>query len=72
MCVCKRERKNVSLALIDWLYLVFNMINNVNVQETEERIEKFRLENKYVVSFVFYNQSLNLNLLFSQWKGLDI
>ncbi len=23
------------------------MINNVNVQETEEKIEKFRMENKY-------------------------
>ncbi|KAJ3370869.1 TFIIH/NER complex subunit, partial [Kappamyces sp. JEL0680] len=29
--------------------IIFNMINNVNVQETEEKIEKYRLENRELI-----------------------
>jgi CDK-activating kinase assembly factor MAT1 len=30
--------------------MIFNLINNVNVQETSERIERFRLENKDIIA----------------------
>lgn len=30
--------------------IIFNMCNNVDVQDTEEKIEKFRLENKELIA----------------------
>lgn len=46
--------------------MMFNMINNVNVQETEDKIEKFRLENKDIISKNMQKQAMEEKALMKE------